>query len=574
MKLLKAVFILQLSYLCQGDPYVDQIGAKCNWTLRMGENRSLETVGLDSDFADTLVKQICQDLDCGDVYYVDKSSLLHNITCLQQCDYQDLHLQNCSETAGSSCSVINKVVCGHQLVRLAGGSDRCAGRVEVWRDGMWGTVCDDQWDLRDADVVCAQQGCGYALSVTGQGGQFAPGRGPVHLDELNCTGREENLWDCPAAKDENDCGHKEDAGVVCSEMRAIRLTGGLDRCSGKVEIHRNGSWGTLCDNCWTEKLATMVCSMLQCGGGAKPEKFNRFAPFTHNNGTPRYFYICPTTPTSLWQCQEFYNNPFVCMSSQTSGVICNGSLGLPSATTSSEMEMTSWTTAETTVVPAEGFYAVPSVEILSILSLIVLLFVFLIINTVLCCLYKRRHALLLKEIRSNPRSPTEHPQKRHKEAVNLIKVTTNPQHTDAPSSPRYIWTQLSNVHSTSVETDYEHYDPGFDPSVSLSTFRNSQCYRGALSSSSAGRLQEESYKHSDTAQNNGNSTTPSQYARMSKMSEDSFDCSSTSSGECYENIGNSYPDAGREPIYSNPPLPPKQFLQNSDDDDYSPVSPD
>uniref|UniRef100_A0A3B3CH19 Deleted in malignant brain tumors 1 protein-like n=1 Tax=Oryzias melastigma TaxID=30732 RepID=A0A3B3CH19_ORYME len=561
MKLLKAVFLLQLSYLCQGkllilctdssffnvliscskgDPYVAQIGAKCNWTLRMDENRSLETVGLDSDFADTLVRQICQDLGCGDVYYVNKSSVLHNITCLQQCDYKDLQLQNCSEMAESSCSVINKVVCGHQLLRLAGGPDRCAGRVEVWRDGTWGTVCDDQWDLRDADVVCAQHGCGYALSVTGQGGQFAPGRGPVHLDELNCTGREENLWDCPAVKDENDCGHKEDAGVICSEMRAIRLTGGLDRCSGKVEIHRNGSWGTLCDNCWTEKVATMVCSMLQCGGGAKPEKYSRFAPFTHNNGTPKYFYVCPTMATSLWQCKELYNNRFVCVGSHTSGVICSGSLGLPSPNTSSDMEMTSWTTGD----------LFSFVEILSILSLFVLLFVFLIVNTILCCLYKRRHVLLLKEIRSNPRSPTEHPQNRHKEAVNLIKVTTNQQHTDAPSSPRYIWTQLSSVNSTSVETDYEQYDPGFDPSVSLSTFRSEP-------HSIIFPLCSFRYLHfavGDALFSALAAFCTSQYARMSKMSEDSFDCSSTSSGECYENIGN--PNPGQY------------------DDDYSPVSPD
>lgn len=103
-----------------------------------------------------------------------------------------------------------------QVVQLAGGADRCAGRVELRRNGEWGTVCDDQWDLRDAEVVCKQLGCGYALNVSGQGGLFPPGRGPIQRDELNCTGSEENLWDCPAAQDGHDCGHKEDAGVVCS----------------------------------------------------------------------------------------------------------------------------------------------------------------------------------------------------------------------------------------------------------------------------------------------------------------------------------------------------------------------
>lgn len=112
------IFFNVLISCSKGDPYVDQIGAKCNWTLRMDENRSLETVGLDSDFADTLVRQICQDLGCGDVYYVNKSSVLHNITCLQQCDYKDLQLQNCSEMAESSCSVINKVVCGKKFAEI------------------------------------------------------------------------------------------------------------------------------------------------------------------------------------------------------------------------------------------------------------------------------------------------------------------------------------------------------------------------------------------------------------------------------------------------------------------------
>ena len=110
---------------------------------------------------------------------------------------------------------------GHQAVRLAGGTDRCAGRVELWRDGRWGTVCDDQWDLRDADVVCGQLGCGYALNVTGQGGPFPSGRGPIHLDELNCTGKEGNLWACPATHNDTDCGHKEDAGVICSGHKTL-----------------------------------------------------------------------------------------------------------------------------------------------------------------------------------------------------------------------------------------------------------------------------------------------------------------------------------------------------------------
>ncbi|CAF92050.1 unnamed protein product, partial [Tetraodon nigroviridis] len=208
-------------------------------------------------------------------------------------------------------------------MRLAGGSDRCAGRVELWRSGRWGTVCDDHWDLQDADVVCTQLGCGYALSVTGQGGPFPPGRGPVYLDDLNCTGKEDNLWSCPAVVDESDCGHKEDAGVTCSEMRAVRLTGGLDRCSGRVEIHRNGSWVSVCDNCWNERLASMVCTMLECGTEAI--QFSQFVPpLDYNKNDTQWYYSCSSNAQNLWQCREIINNPHLCKNSKASGVICNG----------------------------------------------------------------------------------------------------------------------------------------------------------------------------------------------------------------------------------------------------------
>lgn len=104
-------------------------------------------------------------------------------------------------------------------------------------------------------------------------------------------------------------------------MKAIRLTGGLDRCSGKVEIHRNGTWGTVCDNCWNKDMASLVCSMLQCG--AEPVKFTQFdPPLTHNNGT-LWYYICRSDTQSLWQCREL-NLPHLCKDSKASGVICNG----------------------------------------------------------------------------------------------------------------------------------------------------------------------------------------------------------------------------------------------------------
>lgn len=88
--------------------------------------------------------------------------------------------------------------------------------MEIYHDGQWGTVCDDRWGMQEAAVACREMNCGNALAVKYKA-YFGRGREQVWLDDVECTGLEKSLADCPhRGFGEHDCDHSEDAGIECS----------------------------------------------------------------------------------------------------------------------------------------------------------------------------------------------------------------------------------------------------------------------------------------------------------------------------------------------------------------------
>ena len=117
-------------------------------------------------------------------------------------------------------------------VRLADGSSPDEGRVEVFHNGEWGTVCDDFWDINDAMVVCRQLDHLMAVSAPVQA-FFGPGTGPIWYDNVGCTGNEPNITQCPhPGVGIENCVHAEDAGAVCaSELDSVPMYGHFMYCN-------------------------------------------------------------------------------------------------------------------------------------------------------------------------------------------------------------------------------------------------------------------------------------------------------------------------------------------------------
>ncbi|XP_014458569.1 deleted in malignant brain tumors 1 protein [Alligator mississippiensis] len=264
------------SVVCKESPLLRLMNgsSRCSGRFEVFHNEQWGTVCDKTwDLQDAAV--VCRDLGCGMVVSAPGSAYfgqgsdriwLDDVNCtgteaaFSECRVRLWGEKNChhGEDAG--------VVCTDPVeIRLVNTSSHCAGTVEVFHDKEWGTVCDDDWDIHDANVVCRQLGCGTALAAI-HAADFGRGSGPIWLDNVNCTGTEAKISKCGAVSwGEHNCHHREDAGVVCSEPAELRLVNGSHRCAGRVEVLHDQQWGTVCDDSWDLQDAGVVCRQLRCG---------------------------------------------------------------------------------------------------------------------------------------------------------------------------------------------------------------------------------------------------------------------------------------------------------------------
>ncbi|XP_070188952.1 neurotrypsin-like [Littorina saxatilis] len=145
-------------------------------------------------------------------------------------------------------------------------------------NGQWGTVCDDNFDVNDARVVCRMLGYSelhvplrmdvFLASLqplvrgTAAYGQWT---GSILMDDVNCVGTETSLSQCSFVTNHN-CGHSEDVGIDCHPfLSSVRLVGGGDWSEGRLEVMINGRWGTVWNDGFGVSDAIVACRQLHGG---------------------------------------------------------------------------------------------------------------------------------------------------------------------------------------------------------------------------------------------------------------------------------------------------------------------
>ncbi|XP_032446908.1 scavenger receptor cysteine-rich type 1 protein M160-like isoform X2 [Xiphophorus hellerii] len=264
---------------------------------------------------------VCAELDCGSAVSARNSEEASErpvwwirSDCLQS----GSALKNCLPDDENS-DRSHQLICSDS-VRLVQGTNRCSGRLEVKTNQSWSSVCEKDFDLQDAEVVCKEISCGPP-SVH-QGALYGKAEAPVGSREFLCEGSESALLNCSSRKSSgrNSCSPGQAVGLTCSDD--IRLVGEASRCAGRLEMKYQEEWRPVdvWDRYWDMNSAAAVCAELDCGSAVSARTSEEASE------RPVWFIFpdCLQSGSALKNCL-----PCDATSDQSHEIICSGLLVEP-----------------------------------------------------------------------------------------------------------------------------------------------------------------------------------------------------------------------------------------------------
>ncbi|XP_052772761.1 uncharacterized protein LOC128211759 isoform X2 [Mya arenaria] len=303
--------------------------------------------------------------------------------------FENLYCQG-SETDLSQCTVDVEHTCSHSLdagvicykyrrplnitgVRLADGTSKYDGRVELEENGVWGLVCPQYFDFNDGNTLCRMMNMSLLKYFTGS--KHGPGNGPVMFDHIGCSSYHNHIKDCTYYTPLKYCYSTDTVSLLCSEcgpvneygtasysengtlatitcsydhytkdpivecingswsklgvcdfhgpplnITSVRLVDGVNEYEGRVEIEVNGTYGTICDSLFDLNDAETICRTINSSWGS----IYFFTRSKYGEGAgPIYIQrlFCDSTSNLLEHC--IYHSLGVCDHSRDVGIVCS-----------------------------------------------------------------------------------------------------------------------------------------------------------------------------------------------------------------------------------------------------------
>ncbi|EDV28341.1 uncharacterized protein TRIADDRAFT_21345, partial [Trichoplax adhaerens] len=232
-------------------------------------------------------------------------------------------------------------------IRLLNGANTTEGRVEIYHNKQWGTLCSKLVTVNDGMVLCRQLNLTFSKFMPDA--YFGKGSNTVVLS-TNCSGNEPNVRICniqPVNIEKSDCSHANDVSILCSictppqpsilddpcysspcprgtliHGKPLKLIGGPNKYTGNLAIFYNGTWGSVCDDYFDLKAADVACRQL---GFTKVRKY--YCCSRYNSNITKYWLDdvkCVGNESFLSNCQHRRWGYHNCISDEEAGVECEG----------------------------------------------------------------------------------------------------------------------------------------------------------------------------------------------------------------------------------------------------------
>ncbi|PVD36009.1 hypothetical protein C0Q70_02979, partial [Pomacea canaliculata] len=153
-------------------------------------------------------------------------------------------------------------------VRLRDGEGANEGRVEILKNGVWVSLCRPLISGYVAEAICEQLGFSRDGAQMYYGNSYGPAPGETYRGSVYCGYSDFNLSSCMFGAETTTCDPQDALGISCNTSTSaspnVRLVGGNSLFEGRVEVFRNGVWGTVTyiDDLYGPTAANVICRHL------------------------------------------------------------------------------------------------------------------------------------------------------------------------------------------------------------------------------------------------------------------------------------------------------------------------